>query len=133
MTEPKQGELWIVEAYGEVTIGQCEGPGAWLFCGSARAHRVGKNFRAIRKLDLGALVDREDAAKDRLIWLLIEAAGGKIEVGRPVLDNFNHQRATIEQHSEVGTGSIVFRSTLRATEDDRTNRNDDRGRSPRAP
>jgi len=133
MTGPKTGEYWIVEFRGEVTIAQPIADGErWQYIGEMKGHAPDDTFRAIRRLDLVALVDREDVAKDRLIWLLIEAAGGKIEINRRTLQEFDADRAEIETWQFPSDGSQVYVSKLRAKEDDRTNSNDDRGRSPRA-
>lgn len=62
--KPQDGEFWIVEFDGHATIGRCgvDTPGAgqrWrFFDGSEMSDIRWKDFRAVRKIDVGALLDQ---------------------------------------------------------------------------
>lgn len=62
MTGPQQGEFWIVEFRGEVTIARAVRMrnNVWQFVGLKGHYAPDETFRAIRKLDLGALLDRTE-------------------------------------------------------------------------
>ncbi len=55
-------EIWIVEFRGEVTVARPTANGArWQFIGDVRWHLPDETFRAIRKLDVGGLIDKPTA------------------------------------------------------------------------
>jgi hypothetical protein len=111
MTGPKQGEFWIVEFRGEVTIAKSfRGQSHWQLIGDANVYGADQTFRAICKLNLGALIDREDVQKNRLIWLLIEAAGGKIVISRDVAERLDLIRSKIAWQQNPADGSTTYTS-----------------------
>jgi hypothetical protein len=56
--KPNPGEFWIVEANGKATIGQCTDGEYWEIIGCGWEGRVD---RAVRKIDLAALLDETEA------------------------------------------------------------------------
>ncbi|MGY3588059.1 hypothetical protein [Bradyrhizobium sp. USDA 4350] len=61
--KPQEGEFWIVEAFGRTTIAECkmiDGGASWrwrLFDG-AHVNPAHPDFRAVRKIDIAALLDQ---------------------------------------------------------------------------
>lgn len=56
--KPRDGEFWIVEAAGGTTVGKCYGDDEWQIIGSDDQNAVD---RAVRKIDIGALLDQPPA------------------------------------------------------------------------
>ncbi|WP_027533837.1 hypothetical protein [Bradyrhizobium sp. WSM3983] len=111
-----RGEFWIVEYAGEVNVAKCTGADGqnWRVLGF-KEHVGGKTpgFRAVRKLDIGALLDAPAPTEptdikrltDRQILELTLATTPFAEARRQV----NYGIATMEQACEQKVKPDVYR------------------------
>lgn len=65
---------------------------------------------SLAQSDIAALRGRE-----RLIWMLIEQAGGRVAISRSVMQRFDSVRATLTNWTEFESGAAVYSTREKVT------------------
>lgn len=123
--KPQKGEFWIVEFLGKVTVGHCYSAGAttdlWELIGrDFLIDSTREDFRAVRKLDIAALLDQPARPKTiaehaeevrglyRMLWLVVKSAGapGGVTIDRDAIASFNPMTAELHSSTHPVTGEV---------------------------